>query len=71
MPLAADHAVGIAVLSYDGKLAFGLAGDERAAPDLEVLAAGIEASLVELGGLCGGHDQVRAIRPAARRAAHP
>ena len=71
VPLAADHAVGIAVVSYDGKLAFGLAGDERAAPDLDVLAAGIEASLAELGELSGGHDRVRAIRPAAGRAAHP
>jgi diacylglycerol O-acyltransferase / wax synthase len=48
VPLAADHAVGIAVLSYDGQLVFGLAGDERAAPDLDVLAEGIEASLEEL-----------------------
>jgi WS/DGAT/MGAT family acyltransferase len=51
VPLAADHAVGIAVLSYDGKLAFGLAGDERAAADLDVLAEGIEASLAELSKL--------------------
>jgi diacylglycerol O-acyltransferase / wax synthase len=51
VPLAADHAVGIAVVSYDGKVVFGLAGDERAAADIDVLAGGIEASLGELGRL--------------------
>jgi diacylglycerol O-acyltransferase / wax synthase len=52
VPLAADHAVGIAVVSYDGKLVFGLAGDDRAAPDVDILAAGIQDSLTELGELC-------------------
>jgi hypothetical protein len=32
-------------------MVFGIVGDERAAPDLEVLAAGIEGSLAELGRL--------------------
>jgi hypothetical protein len=40
-------------MSYDGGMTFGIAGDERAAPDLEVLAAGIEGSLTELSALCG------------------
>jgi diacylglycerol O-acyltransferase / wax synthase len=48
VPLAADHAVGIAVVSYDGKVFFGVSGDARALPDLEVLCAGIEDSIVEL-----------------------
>jgi hypothetical protein len=34
-------------LPWRSRLAFGLAGDERAAPDLDVLAAGIETSLAE------------------------
>ncbi len=48
VPLAADHAVGLAVLSYDGRVFFGLNADRDAMPDLEVLAQGIEASFAEL-----------------------
>jgi len=48
VPLAADHAVGIAVVSYCGRVYFGLSGDERAAPDLAALRDGIEESIREL-----------------------
>ena len=48
VPLAADHAVGIAVVSYCGRVFFGLSGDARAAPDLEVLRDGIDESIREL-----------------------
>jgi diacylglycerol O-acyltransferase / wax synthase len=48
VPLAAGHAVGVAVVSYDGQVFFGLNGDERAMPDLDVLAQGIERALGEL-----------------------
>jgi WS/DGAT/MGAT family acyltransferase len=49
VPLAADHTVGIAVVSYNGKIFFGLSGDRRALPDLDVLRTGIEDSIAELG----------------------
>jgi diacylglycerol O-acyltransferase / wax synthase len=65
VPLAADHAVGIAVVSYDGKLVFGLAGDGRAAPDLDVLAGGIKASLDDLRELATERRPVRAKEPSA------
>jgi diacylglycerol O-acyltransferase / wax synthase len=48
VPLAADHAVGVAVLSYDGMLFFGVGGDPDAAPDLDVLTRGIADALEEL-----------------------
>ncbi len=48
VPLAADHAVGLAVLSYDGRVFFGLNADRDSMPDLEVLADGIEESFAEL-----------------------
>jgi WS/DGAT/MGAT family acyltransferase len=48
VPLAADHAIGIAVVSYSGTMFFGLSGDARAAADLEVLRDGIEESIREL-----------------------
>jgi diacylglycerol O-acyltransferase / wax synthase len=48
VPLAADHAVGLAVLSYDGRVFFGLNADRDAMPDLDVLAQGVEESFQEL-----------------------
>jgi len=48
VPLFAGHTVGIAVLSYDGQVVFGLNADRMAAPDVEVLAEGIEKAFAEL-----------------------
>ena len=50
VPLAADHSVGVAILSYDGRLFFGLVAD-RDVDDLDVLARGLRASLDELAAL--------------------
>ena len=36
------------MVSYRGRVFFGLSGDSRAAPDLEVLRDGIEESIREL-----------------------
>ena len=46
--LAGDRALAIAIMSYDGKVGFGLLGDYDAMPDLDVVAEGIEASLAQL-----------------------
>jgi len=43
----------IAVISYDGKLAFGLSGDRSAVSDLHVLAASVEAAFAELEDALG------------------
>ncbi|HVP02079.1 MAG TPA: wax ester/triacylglycerol synthase family O-acyltransferase [Solirubrobacteraceae bacterium] len=51
VPLAADHAVGIAVISYVGKMTFGLNADRASVPDLGVLADGIAQSVSELAAL--------------------
>jgi diacylglycerol O-acyltransferase / wax synthase len=48
VPLAADHAIGLAVLSYDGRVFFGLNADRDAMPDLDLLSEGIEDSFAEL-----------------------
>ena len=45
VPLAADHAVGIAVVSYDGKVFFGLSGDARALPTWMCSAPGLRTRL--------------------------
>ncbi|MEA2133553.1 MAG: diacylglycerol O-acyltransferase / wax synthase, partial [Solirubrobacteraceae bacterium] len=44
-------ALAIAIMSYDGKVGFGLLGDYDALPDLDVVAEGIEASLAQLVAL--------------------
>jgi diacylglycerol O-acyltransferase / wax synthase len=51
VPLAADHALGLAVLSYDGKLFFCLNVARDSVPDVDEVAAGIAESLAELTSL--------------------
>jgi WS/DGAT/MGAT family acyltransferase len=48
VPLAAEHAVGVAVVSYAGGVTFGLCADRATVPDLEVFSAGIVTALREL-----------------------
>jgi WS/DGAT/MGAT family acyltransferase len=49
--LPKDHALAIAIMSYNGQMNFGLLGDYDAVPDLDRIADGIEASLAELVAL--------------------
>jgi diacylglycerol O-acyltransferase / wax synthase len=49
--LPKDHALAIAIMSYNGQMSFGLLGDYDALPDIGVVAEGIEASLAELVAL--------------------
>jgi diacylglycerol O-acyltransferase len=51
VPLAAEHALGIAVVSYTGGMTFGLYADRATMPDLDVLRDGIATSLEELAAL--------------------
>jgi hypothetical protein len=48
VPIFAGHAVGIAAVSYDGQLTFGLNSDRATTPDLGELELGIAESLAEL-----------------------
>ncbi|GIU86311.1 MAG: diacylglycerol O-acyltransferase [Acidimicrobiia bacterium] len=48
VPLTRNLTVVVGILSYDGTLHFGLWGDRDAAPDLEVLAGGIEDEFAHL-----------------------
>ena len=49
--LAGERALAIAIISYDGKVGFGLLADYDALPDLDIVAEGIEASLAQLVAL--------------------
>jgi diacylglycerol O-acyltransferase / wax synthase len=46
--LAKDHAVAIAILSYNGQVGFGLLADPKATPDAERIAAHLTAEVAEL-----------------------
>jgi diacylglycerol O-acyltransferase / wax synthase len=51
VPLAAEHAVGIAILSSNGQVTFGINADHDAMPDVDVLAEGIEDGIDELAAM--------------------
>jgi diacylglycerol O-acyltransferase len=51
VPLAAEHALGIAVVSYAGGMTFGIYADRATVPDLDVLREGLLGSLLELAAL--------------------
>ena len=51
VPLAAEHNVGVAVLSLDGRVVFCLNCDRDAVPDADVAAQGILEELRALGAI--------------------
>ena len=51
LPLLADHAVGVAALSYNGLVTFGITADASSTPDIDVLARAIAEGLEELRAL--------------------
>ena len=51
VPIFSGHAVGVAAVSYDGQVAFGLNADRGLVPDLAEMREGIERSLDELSEL--------------------
>jgi hypothetical protein len=53
VPLAPSQGLGIAVMSYDGRMNFGLIGDFDALYDLEELALDLHDSLAELAEAAG------------------
>jgi diacylglycerol O-acyltransferase len=48
VPLAAEHAVGVAAVSYDGGVFFGVVADRDVVPDLDVMLTALGASVEEL-----------------------
>jgi diacylglycerol O-acyltransferase / wax synthase len=59
VPLAAEHALGIAVVSYAGGVTFGLCADRATVPDLELLRDGMVTSLLELAALAHATSAAR------------
>ena len=48
VPLGLRLRIGVAIFSYDGAVTFGVTGDYDGAPDIDVLAHGIERSMADL-----------------------
>lgn len=48
VPLAAEHALGLAVFSYDGRLFFCFNADPEAVPELDAVSAWTDAAIAEL-----------------------
>jgi diacylglycerol O-acyltransferase / wax synthase len=60
VPLARRQALGVAVMSYDGHLGFGLLGDFDALPELETIAGDLRWAITSLARAAG-------LQPASRR----
>jgi diacylglycerol O-acyltransferase len=73
VPLVLNTALGIAIMSYDGKVFFGLLGDYDAMADLDAFASDLRAAVAELATAAGvppnGSRRSGRARPAARRKA--
>jgi diacylglycerol O-acyltransferase len=59
VPLVRNTALGIAIMSYDGTLNFGLLGDYDALPDLDDLAAALRDAIAELAAAAEVSQQPR------------
>ena len=64
------HALAVAIMSYDGRVEYGLLGDFDALPDIDVIVEGIDAALAELIAATGTHNggrcpSRRGVAPAA------
>jgi diacylglycerol O-acyltransferase / wax synthase len=58
VPLALKQALGIAIMSYDGRLGFGLLADFDALPDLEEIAEHLEGAIDDLARVAGADRRV-------------
>jgi WS/DGAT/MGAT family acyltransferase len=65
VPLARRQALGIAVMSYDGHLGFGLLGDYDAMPELEAIARDLDLAIASLARAAG--VRMPGKRPSGKR----
>jgi WS/DGAT/MGAT family acyltransferase len=68
VPLAENTALGIAILSYNGQLNFGLVADYDALADVEVLADELRGSIEQLAAAAGATAPAGRPRSASTRA---
>ena len=53
VPLAPGQGLGVAIMSYNGRIGFGLTGDWDALPDLDDLAGDLRAAISDLAEAAG------------------
>jgi diacylglycerol O-acyltransferase len=73
VPLVLNTALGIAIMSYDGRIFFGLLGDYDAMADIDDLARDLNSAIDELAAAAGVPEGRRGgrARPARRRTTSP
>jgi diacylglycerol O-acyltransferase / wax synthase len=64
--LPMGHGLAVAIMSYDGKLQYGLLADYDALPDIQVIADGLDEALAELLQSARGKTPTRAKATASR-----
>jgi diacylglycerol O-acyltransferase len=69
--LPKDHALAVAIMSYDGWFGYGLLADYEALPDLDVFAEGLEDALAELLVAARKHAGAPAAAATTTRRAKP
>jgi WS/DGAT/MGAT family acyltransferase len=65
VPLAKRQAIGIAIMSYNGRLGFGLLADFDAVPDLDAIAGSLRCAIAALARAAGA-DPSRRFTPRRR-----
>ncbi len=60
VPLAAEHAIGVAAVSYDGNVFFGVVADPDRVPDLAVFLSAMRSSIEELLAAARAREAVTA-----------
>ena len=66
--LPRGHALAVAIMSYNGKLCYGLLGDYDALDDIEVIAAGLDEALADLQQLADGRKEAGPVAPRSKQA---
>jgi diacylglycerol O-acyltransferase / wax synthase len=69
VPIVENTALGIAIMSYNGRIDFGLVADYDALPDLDDVAAALEGSIAELAAAAGAGARPRKAGARARQPA--
>ena len=69
VPLSHGVRIGVAVISYNGKISFGVTGDFDTVPDVDVVISGIETGMADLVAAAGSvPDRPNGARKPAARA---
>jgi WS/DGAT/MGAT family acyltransferase len=69
VPLTSNTALGIAIMSYNGRLGFGLLGDYDALPDLDVIGRELARAIGDLAAAAGTPPPAKTTRFPRRAAA--